>query len=103
MAIEIAGPVGTPAGALPPRLAFFGSSAFGVPTLAALRGAGHEVAAVYTQPPRPAGRGHELSRSPVQLFAESHGLPVHTPETLQDPDEQRRFAGLGLDVAVGAA
>ncbi len=103
MAIEIASPPDSPARALPARLAFFGSAMFGVPILAALRDAGHAVAAVYTQPPRPAGRGHELKRPPVQIYAESHGLPVRTPETLRDPDQQRRFAELELDVAVVAA
>ena len=105
MAIEIASTHDTPAGALPApaRLAFFGSATFSVPILAAMRDAGHTVAAVYTQPPRPAGRGHELRRSPVQIYAESHGVPVRTPETLRDSDQQRRFAELELDVAVVAA
>jgi methionyl-tRNA formyltransferase len=85
------------------RLAFLGSAPFSLPTLVALLGAGHEVAAVYTQPPRPAGRGHKVRRSPVHVYAETRGLLVRTPSTLRDPEEQRRFADLALDVAVVAA
>jgi methionyl-tRNA formyltransferase len=84
------------------RLAFLGSAPFSLPTLAALLDAGHEVAAVYTQPPRPAGRGYGLKRSPVHVYADSRGLPVRTP-TLRDDSEQRRFAELDLDAAVVAA
>jgi methionyl-tRNA formyltransferase len=71
--------------------------------LAAVLDAGYAVAAVYTQPPRPADRGHKLKRSAVHAFAEVRGLTVRTPETLRDAEEQRRFAELGLDVAVVAA
>src|SRR5512146_3044713 len=85
------------------RLAFLGSAPFSLPTLAALLGAGYEVAAVYTQPPRPAGRGHELTRSPVHVCAGARELPVRTPASLRDADEQRRFAALDLDAAVVAA
>jgi methionyl-tRNA formyltransferase len=85
------------------RLAFLGSAPFSLPTLAALLGAGHEVAAVYTQPPRPAGRGYGLKRSPVHVYADSRGLPVRAPATLRDDSEQRRFAELDLDAAVVAA
>ena len=85
------------------RLAFLGSAPFSLPTLAALLGAGHEVTAVYTQPPRPAGRGYELTRSPVDVYADGRGLPVRTPASLRDADEQRRFAELDLDAAVVAA
>jgi methionyl-tRNA formyltransferase len=84
------------------RLAFMGTPDFAVPILAALH-ARHDVAAVYSQPPRPAGRGHRVQPSPVQRFAEAHGLPVRTPRTLRDPQEQRDFAALGLDAAVVAA
>jgi methionyl-tRNA formyltransferase len=65
--------------------------------------AGHEVAAVYTQPPRPAGRGYELKRSPLHVYADTRGLPVRTPATLRDAEEQRRFGELDLDAAVVAA
>ena len=103
MAIEVADAGATSSIGSPPRLAFFGSAPFAVPSLAALLDAAYAIAAVYTQPPRPADRGHKLKRSAVQVFAEARGLPVHTPETLRDADEQRRFAELGLDVAVVAA
>jgi methionyl-tRNA formyltransferase len=85
------------------RLAFMGSADFSVPTLHALLDAGHDVAAVYSQPPRPAGRGHHMRLSPVHRFAESRGLAVHTPKTLRAPDVQDAFANLDLDAAVVAA
>ena len=66
------------------RLAFMGTPDFAVPTLDALLEAGHEVAAVYTQPPRPAGRGKALLPSPVQRRAEAAGIEVRTPVTLRD-------------------
>lgn len=84
-------------------LAFFGSAAFSVPTLAALFEAGHDVRAVYSQPPRAAGRGHQVTRSPVHVLADERGVPVRTPTSLKDDDEQRHFAGLTLDAAVVAA
>jgi methionyl-tRNA formyltransferase len=92
-----------PAGEARLRLAFLGSTPFSLPTLAALLDAGHEVAAVYTQPPRPAGRGYELKRSPVHVYAESRGLAVRTPATLREEGEQTRFRELDLDAAVVAA
>ena len=64
---------------------------------------GHEVAAVYTQPPRPAGRGLAEKKSSVQLYAESLGLTVRAPKTLRDAQEQQAFAALNADVAVVAA
>jgi len=85
------------------RLIFMGTPDFAVPALAALRDAGHEIAAVYSQPPRPAGRGHAERPSPVQTFAEAHGLPVRTPRTLRDPAAQADFAAFGADAAVVAA
>ncbi|MFO1112905.1 MAG: methionyl-tRNA formyltransferase [Rhodospirillales bacterium] len=85
------------------RLAFLGSPAFALPSLQALVDAGHDVACVYSQPPRPAGRGHRLQRAPVHAHAESIGLPVRTPLSLRDPAEQQAFATLDLDVAVVAA
>ncbi|MFZ1413642.1 MAG: methionyl-tRNA formyltransferase [Defluviicoccus sp.] len=84
-------------------LAFFGSAPFSVATLAALFDAGHEVRAVYTQPPRAFGRGHQVTRSPLHVLAEERGVPVHTPTSLKDDGEQRRFAALALDAAVVAA
>lgn len=85
------------------RLAFMGTSEFAVPSLAALIAAGHEIAAVYTRAPRPAGRGQKEKSSPVQRAAERHGLVVRTPASLKDPAEQRAFAALDLDAAVVAA
>jgi methionyl-tRNA formyltransferase len=85
------------------RLAFMGTPDFAVPTLDALIEAGHEIAAVYSQPPRRAGRGKALSPSPVQRRAEGAGLDVMTPATLRDEAEQRAFAALDLDAAVVAA
>ena len=85
------------------RIAFMGPPDFAVPTLDALLAAGHEVAAVYCQPPRPAGRGKGLRPSPVQQRAEAAGLEVRTPLTLRDPEEQEKLRALGLDAAVVAA
>jgi methionyl-tRNA formyltransferase len=86
------------------RLAFMGTPHFAVPTLDALLAAGHEVAAVYTQPPRPAGRrGRELVPSPVQERAASAGITVRRPLGLRDPEAQEAFAALELDAAVVAA
>jgi methionyl-tRNA formyltransferase len=85
------------------RLAFMGTPDFAVPTLDALVAAGHDIAAVYTQPPRPAGRGKALSASPVHRRAEEAGLAVRTPPTLRDTDAQQAFAELDLDAAVVAA
>jgi methionyl-tRNA formyltransferase len=85
------------------RIAFMGTPEFAVPTLEALVEAGHDIAAVYTQPPRPAARGKALQPTPVHLWAEAKGLEVRHPLTLRDADEQAAFAALGLDVAVVAA
>lgn len=81
-----------------------GSPDFAVPALRALHGAGHEVAAVYCQPAKPAGRGYALRACPVQMEAERLGLAVRTPVRLRgNADEQQAFAAFGLDVAVVAA
>ena len=86
------------------RLAFMGSPDFSVPALHALHAAGHEIAAVYCQPPRPAGRGQSLRPCPVHRAAEALGLPVRTPAGLRrDPQAQADFAALDLDAAVVAA
>jgi len=84
-------------------LAFFGTPDFAVPVLAGLLEAGHGVVCVYSQPPRPAGRGHRARPAPVHRFAEARGLAVRTPTTLEDPKVQRDFAALGPDAAVVAA
>ena len=80
-----------------------GTPDFAVPTLTALVEAGHEVIAVYTQPPRPAGRGKQPQASPIQRTAEARGIVVHCPDTLKGAAEQAAFAALGADIAVVAA
>src|SRR5690606_9937968 len=85
------------------RIAFMGTPDFAVPTLTEIVSAGHEVVAVYTRAPRPAGRGQAERKSPVHLAAEGFGIPVFTPKSLKGEDEQRAFAALELDVAVVVA
>jgi methionyl-tRNA formyltransferase len=86
------------------RLAFMGSPDFAVPALRALHGAGHDIAAVYCQPPRPAGRGQKETPCPVHRAALELGLPVRTPARLKrDVAEHEAFAALDLDAAVVAA
>ena len=85
------------------RIAFMGTPPFAVPTLAALHAAGHQIVAVYTQPPRPAQRGKKVQQSAVHNWAEEHGLPVRTPKSLKSPEAQAEFAALDLDVAVVTA
>ena len=85
------------------RIIFMGSPDFAVPSLDALVEAGHEVVAVYAQPPRPAGRGKAERKTAVHQRAEQLGIDVRTPRTLRDPEEQQRFAALGADLAVVAA
>ncbi len=80
-----------------------GTPDFAVPALQALHAAGHAVACVYTQPPRPAGRGKQLRASPVQAAAEALAVPVRSPKSLRGEAEQAEFAALGADVAVVAA
>lgn len=85
------------------RLAFMGSPAFALPTLSALIDAGHEIACVYAQPPRPAGRGRALRPCPVHAFAAERGLEVRTPKSLKPQAEQAAFKDLGCDAGVVAA
>jgi len=85
------------------RLAFMGTPDFAVPALAELIAQGHDIAAVYSQPPRPSGRGMETTPGPVHKFAQTAGLDVRTPLSLKSPDEQAAFAALGLDAAVVVA
>ena len=80
-----------------------GTPAFAATILGALIEAGHRILAVYTQPPRPAGRGHRPQPSPVQSLAVQQGLPVRCPGTLRNEAEQAAFAALGADAAVVAA
>jgi methionyl-tRNA formyltransferase len=85
------------------RIIFMGTPDFAVPTLDALVAEGHDVVAAYSQPPRPAGRGKAPRPSPVQMRAETLGIPVRTPTSLKDADEQVAFAALDADAAIVAA
>jgi len=85
------------------RIIFMGTPDFAVPTLTALHEAGHTILAVYTQPPRRAGRGKKLQPSPVQKVAEALGIEVLSPTSLKNEEAQREFAGFEADIAVVAA
>ena len=85
------------------RLAFMGTPPFAARALTALLAAGHDIAAVYTQPPRPSGRGHRFTPSAVQKLAELHRIEVRHPTSLKSAEEQERFAALKLDLAVVTA
>ncbi|HEX7876629.1 MAG TPA: methionyl-tRNA formyltransferase [Sphingobium sp.] len=85
------------------RIIYMGTPDFAVPALDALKKAGHEIVAVYSQPPRPAGRGKALRPSPVHLRATEMGVDVRTPLSLKDDTVQAEFAALNADVAVVAA
>jgi len=85
------------------RIVFMGTPDFAVPTLAEIVGAGHDVVAVYSQPPRAAGRGMAARKSPVHTFAETADIPVFTPATFKDAAEQAVFAAHGADAAVVVA
>jgi methionyl-tRNA formyltransferase len=87
----------------PLDLIFMGTPDFAAVILDALIDAGHRIKAAYSQPPRPAGRGHRLQSSPVQTLAEKHGIPVRYPTTLREPKAQTEFAALQADAAVVAA
>ncbi|MDQ0467960.1 methionyl-tRNA formyltransferase [Labrys wisconsinensis] len=85
------------------RVVFLGTPDFARPVLAEILGQGHEVAAVYTRPPAPAGRGMELSPSPVHRLADGFGIPVFTPRSFRDAEVADTFASLEADVAVVVA
>jgi methionyl-tRNA formyltransferase len=86
------------------RIVFMGTPDFSVPILTAIIGQGYDVVAVYSQPPRPAGRrGLELTKSPVHEKAEQFGIPVFTPKSLKGAEEQEVFASLEADVAIVVA
>jgi methionyl-tRNA formyltransferase len=85
------------------RCIFMGTPDFSVPTLARMLDDGHDVVCVYSQPPRPAGRGMAERKSAVHQFAESRGIEVRTPVSLRGEDEQAAFAALNADVAVVVA
>ncbi|HEY1385269.1 MAG TPA: methionyl-tRNA formyltransferase [Dongiaceae bacterium] len=85
------------------RIVFMGTPAFAAVALKAILDAGHDVVAVYSQPPRPKGRGMETQKSPVHILAEEHGIAVRTPASLKSADEAAAFVALKADVAVIAA
>jgi methionyl-tRNA formyltransferase len=88
---------------MPLRLVFMGTPDFAVPTLAELVGRGHEVAAVYTRAPKPAGRGMDLTPSPIEREARRFGIPVLTPKSLRSPDVEEQFRAHNADAAVVVA
>ncbi|MGZ5836629.1 MAG: methionyl-tRNA formyltransferase [Xanthobacteraceae bacterium] len=85
------------------RLIFMGTPDFAVPTLIELAARGHEIAAVYTRAPKPAGRGMDVQHTPVEREARRRALPVHTPKTLKDDDAQKAFGAHNADAAVVVA
>jgi methionyl-tRNA formyltransferase len=85
------------------KLIFMGSPAFAVPVLTRLIEAGHEIVAVYCQPPRPAGRGQKETLTPVHALALQHNLPVRTPTSLKSTEAQQEFAAFNADAAIVAA
>ncbi len=85
------------------RIVFFGTPAFAVPALTEIVGQGHDVAAVYTQPPRAAGRGMADRRSPVHEVADRFSIPVRTPANLKSVEEAESFAALEPDVGIVVA
>lgn len=85
------------------RVIFMGTPDFSVPALSEILNAGHEVVAVYTQPPRPAGRGMGARKASIHALADDSGLPVFTPERLKSEAEQERFASHAADIAIVVA
>jgi len=85
------------------RIIFMGTPEFAVPTLTEIVSSGHEVVAVYSRAPKPAGRGQAERKSPVHLAAEGFGIEVHTPRSLKSAEAQAAFAGLEADLAVVVA
>ncbi|MBK8770413.1 MAG: methionyl-tRNA formyltransferase [Rhizobiales bacterium] len=85
------------------RIVFMGTPDFATHALRALAEAGHEIVAVYSQPPRPAGRGYGVKPSPVHALGEQLGIPVRTPVSLKGAEEQLAFAALKADAAVVVA
>jgi methionyl-tRNA formyltransferase len=88
---------------MPLRLIFMGTPDFAVPTLIELAARGHEISAVYTRTPKPAGRGMDMQVTPVEREARRLGLPVHTPKTLRDEVAQAAFRAHEADAAVVVA
>jgi len=85
------------------NVVFMGTPDFAVPTLSEIIGQGHDVVAVYTRAPKPAGRGMDEQKTPVHRLADRFGIPVFTPRTLRDAAAQADFASLNADVAVVVA
>ncbi len=85
------------------RIIFMGTPEFAVPTLTEIVSSGHEVVAIYTRAPKPAGRGQAERKSPVHEAAEGFGIPVFTPRSLKQAPEQEAFAALDADLAVVVA
>jgi methionyl-tRNA formyltransferase len=85
------------------RVIFMGSPDFAVPCLQKLISSTHEIVAVYTKPPQPAGRGHHLAKSKIHLLAEQNGLLVHCPASLKPAEEVQKILSFNADVAVVAA
>ncbi len=85
------------------RIVFMGTPDFSVPTLAEILGAGHDVVAVYSQPPRKSGRGMGENKTPVHQYAEAAGVPVFTPISLRTDDAAEQFAAHQADIAVVVA
>lgn len=80
-----------------------GTPDFAVPVLAALHKSEHQVICLYTQPPRPKGRGHKVQKSPTHLYADEHDIAVFHPKSLKTPESQKEFAAHNLDVAIVGA
>jgi len=93
------GSEGTDEDRQPKKVVFMGTPEFAAPALRRLLGSHHEVVAVYTQPPRPAGRGRKLRKSPIHEIAEEHGIPVFTPKSLKSKASKGEFDGIEADVA----
>lgn len=87
----------------PLRIAFMGSPDFAAVALRPLHDAGHQIVAVYSQPPKPVGRGHQIQKTAVHQLADELGIMVRTPKTLRDETAQQEFRDLQLDIAVVAA
>ena len=85
------------------RLIFMGTPDFAVPTLLGLHAAGHDIAAVYTRAPKPAGRGMKLQPTPVEVEARRLGIPVLTPKTLKTPEAETEFRARNADAAIVVA
>ena len=85
------------------RIVFMGTPDFSVPALTALIESHHDVVAVYSQPPRPSGRGHKVKNSPIHLTAENNQISVFTPKSLRNSEAQEEFFNLNADIAIVAA